>query len=130
MSSSGRAPAGIADLTPFTRRREQRAWYWYDWANSGYVTDVDKHVKCTQPLHVLGLDVSPGSLIFYVITIATIISALVLPVVGAAADRSSSKRRLMAGSAWLGSIAAAGLYFVHGTNWQLGARIETFRDLG
>ena len=29
---------GVADLRPLARAREQRAWYWYDWANSAYVT--------------------------------------------------------------------------------------------
>ena len=81
-------PQGIADLSPLVRRREHRAWYWYDWANSGYVTtvgavlfapyltsvaerdacgfttDVERGLKCTEPLQVLGLSLSPGSLVF------------------------------------------------------------------
>src|SRR3954462_7496847 len=32
------AGAGPAGLPEAERRREQRAWYLYDWANSGYVT--------------------------------------------------------------------------------------------
>jgi UMF1 family MFS transporter len=138
-------PGGIADLAPLVRRKEQRAWYWYDWANSGYVTtvatvlfapylisvaeraacgrvtDEEAGFKCTEHLSVLGVSVSPGSLVFYVVTIATIVSALVLPVVGAAADRSAHKRTHMAVFAWAGSAAAASMYFVAGTNWQLGA---------
>ena len=138
-------PTGIADLMPLERAREQKAWYWYDWANSayvttigtvlfapylisvaekaacGFVTDEDKGLKCTDNLHVLGLGVSPGSLVFYVVTIATIVSALVLPVVGAAADRSARKKSIMAGFAWLGSVAAGLMFFVTGTDWQLGA---------
>src|ERR687890_1224017 len=31
------AESGPVDV-PAERRREQRAWYFYDWANSGYVT--------------------------------------------------------------------------------------------
>jgi UMF1 family MFS transporter len=138
-------PRGIADLSPLARGKEQRAWYWYDWANSGYVTTVGTVLfapylvsvaeraacgrvtdeaagfKCTEHLSVLGLSVSPGSLVFYVVTVATIVSALVLPVVGAAADRSGRKRTLMAGFAWAGSVAAALMYLVAGTDWQLGA---------
>ena len=138
-------PGGIADLAPLARRREQRAWYWYDWANSAYVTTVATVLfapylisvaerdacgrvtdeaagfKCTEHLSVLGISVSPGSLVFYVVTIATIVSAVVLPVVGAAADRSAHKRRHMAAFAWAGSVAAALMFFVAGTNWQLGA---------
>ena len=135
---------GIADLEPLERAKEQRAWYWYDWANSayvttiatvlfapyltsvaeqaacGFVTDDDKGIKCETNLHVLGLGISPGSLVFYVITVATIVSALVLPVVGAAADRSAKKKSIMAGFAWAGSIAAGLMFFVVGSDWQLG----------
>ncbi len=136
------SPGGIADLSPQERRKEQRAWYWYDWANSAYVTTIatvlfapyltsvaersacgfvgDEDRKCTENLSVLGLSVSPGSLIFYVVTLATIFSALVLPIVGAHADRSPHKRVLMGRYAWAGSIFAALMFFVTGSNWQLG----------
>jgi UMF1 family MFS transporter len=140
-------PTGIADLRPLARAREQRAWYWYDWANSayvttigtvlfapylisvaeqaacGFVTDDDLGVKCATDLHVLGLGVSPGSLVFYVIALSTIVSALLLPVVGAAADRSGRKKSIMAGFAWAGSLAAGLMFFVTGTDWQLGAAL-------
>jgi len=124
-------------------RQEQNAWYWYDWANSAYVTTTaavlfapyltsvaeraagcevgEDAPTCTEHLSVLGLSVSPGSLIFYLVTAATILSALVLPVVGAAADRSSRKTTMMARYAWAGSVAAGLMFFVAGTNWQLGA---------
>jgi UMF1 family MFS transporter len=32
--------APIADLFAFERRKEHRSWYWYDWANSAYVTTI------------------------------------------------------------------------------------------
>jgi UMF1 family MFS transporter len=135
----------VTDLGPAERTREQRAWYWYDWANSafvtttaavlfapyltsvaeraacGYVTDDDKGVKCTTDLHVVGLDVSAGSLVFYIVTVTTILSALVLPIVGAVADRSGNKPKLLGGFAWSGSLMAMLMVFVAGSNWQLGA---------
>jgi UMF1 family MFS transporter len=136
-------PTGIANLEPLARRKEQRAWYWYDWANSAYVTTIgtvlfapylisvaeqaacgfvgDADRPCRTDLDILGLAISPGSLVAYVVTIATIVSALVLPVVGAAADRSSHKKQIMAGFAWTGSLAAACMFFVTGSNWELGA---------
>jgi len=137
-------PAGIADLRPVWEgtAKEQKAWYWYDWANSAYVTTIatvlfapyltsvaerdacgfvsDDVQKCETNLHVLGLGISPGSLVFYVVTIATIASALLLPIVGAAADRSAKKNSIMAGFAWTGSVAAGLMFFVTGTDWQLG----------
>ena len=122
---------------------EQRAWSWYDWANSAYVTTVGAVLfapyltsvaevascgragtadnPCHRDLDVLGVAVSPGSLVFYVITLSTIASALVLPVVGAFADRSPSKRRLLGGFAWVGASAATAMVLITGDNWQLGA---------
>jgi UMF1 family MFS transporter len=136
-------PSGIADLEPLARAKEQKAWYWYDWANSAYVTTTaavlfapyltsvatraagcsvaEDAPDCTRDLSVLGLAVSPESLVFYLVTVATILSALVLPVVGAAADRSAHKTRLLGRYAWAGSVFAALMFFVTGTNWELGA---------
>ncbi|MEJ7773766.1 MAG: MFS transporter [Nocardioidaceae bacterium] len=141
MTSPG-APS-VADLTGSERRAEQRAWYFYDWANSAYVTTIatvlfapyltvvaeraacgpgrSDDSPCRTDLSVLGVSVSPGSLIFYVVTLATVLSAVILPIVGAIADRSSSKKHLMAGFAWAGSAFAACMFFVTGGNWQLGA---------
>lgn len=136
--------SGSRERTP-EQAREQKAWYWYDWANSayvtttaavlfapyltsvaeeaacGFVTDEDKGLKCTTDLHVLGLDVSAGSLVFYLVTAATILSAVVLPIVGAVADRSSNKPRLLGVFAWAGSAMAMLMFLVAGSNWQLGA---------
>jgi UMF1 family MFS transporter len=127
------------------RRREQKAWYWYEWAQSAFVTtvsvvlvtpyltsvaetsagctDVTDANPCRTDLHVLGIPVSPGSAVFYVITIATVLSFLAMPVVGALADRSSSKRSWLAAYAVVGAIAAACLFLVTGGNWVLGAAL-------
>ena len=127
-------PVGIADLSPLARRREQRAWYWYDWANSAYVTTVTtvlfapylisvaREAAVDDRVQVLGfLPVAPGSLPSYIITFSTLLSALVLPLLGAVADRTEHKKQLLAGFAWTGAASAALLFFVTGDNWQLGA---------
>lgn len=123
--------------------REQRSWFVYDWANSAYFTSIATVLfspyltsiaeqdacgyagsadhPCTQSLSVLGISVSAGSLAFYLITLSTVLSAVILPVVGAIADRVQSRKRLMAVFAWMGSIACALMFFITGTNWQLGA---------
>lgn len=127
------------------RLREQRAWYFYDWANSAYVTTVltvlfspylasiaetaacgapgTPENPCTTNLRILGLPLSPGSLPLYVITATTLLSALFLPVVGAIADRSHHKKHVLGGFAWVGAAAAASMVFVAGTNWQLGVAL-------
>lgn len=136
-------PAGIADLRPLERRREQRAWYWYDWANSAYVTTIATVLmapylisvaeqaacgfvgsdirSCDADLHVLGLGIAPGALPSYLVTFSTLLSAVLLPLLGAIADRTTHKKRLLAGLAWTGSAFAALLFFATGGNWQIGA---------
>ena len=134
-------PGGIADLEPLNRAREQKAWNWYDWANSAYFTTVlsvlfapymatvagraagcgDEVEGCQRTLSILGLAVSPGSLPFYLTSFATIASAFVLPVVGAMVDRSPRKKRHMAGFAWAGAASSSLLFFMRDDQWQIGA---------
>ena len=128
---------------PARRRstRHQRSWYWYDWANSAYVTTTATVLmtRTSRPSpgppapacrtarnagrtsHVLGIPVAPGSLVSYTVTVTTILSAMVLIVIGAIADRVPAPTRLFAGFAWAGALAASLMFFVAGTNWQLGA---------
>ncbi len=138
-------------LPRFNANSEQKSWFFYDWANSAYITTIatvlyapyltsvaeraacgfvgDEDRKCTEHLSVLGLSVSAGSLVFYVVTLATVISAFVLPIVGAVADRVQSKKTLMARLAWTGAAVAALMFFVTGTNWQLGAGLLVLANL-
>lgn len=138
---SARAPVGIADLSPLDRRRQQKAWNWYDWANSAYYTTVlsvlfgpylitvagraagctDADATCDKTVDLLGLHLAAGSLPSYLTSFATIASAFVLPMVGALVDRSGRKKLHMAGFAWAGAAFASLLFFVQGDNWQLGA---------
>jgi MFS transporter, UMF1 family len=133
---------GIADLEPRWRSQEQKAWNWYDWANSAYYTTVlsvlfapfmitvagraagcgeSADDTCDKTVDVLGLHLSAGSLPFYLTSFATIASAFLLPVVGALVDRSSRKRVHMAAFAWSGSFFAALLFWMRGDHWQLAA---------
>jgi UMF1 family MFS transporter len=127
------SPGGVADLRPLERRQEQRAWYFYDWANSAfsttiagvlfgpYLVEVAEEAAVDDRIAVLGLSLDPGALPPFVITASTLLSAVLLPLLGAAADRTSRKKDLLAGFAWAGAASAALLFFVTGDNWQLGA---------
>ena len=131
----------VVDLEPL-RRREQRAWNWYDWANSAYYTTIltvlfapylitvagraagcgnSADETCHETVDVLGLHLAAGSLPFYLTSFATIASAFLLPVVGALVDRVGHKKWHMAGFAWAGSFFAGLLFFLRGDDWQLGA---------
>ena len=132
---------GLGDFAAIERRRQQKAWNWYDWANSAYYTtvltvmfapymitvasraagcapDVD---NCTKTVSLLGLHLAAGSLPSYLTSFATIFSAVLLPVVGAFVDRSPHKKRHMTSYAWVGAAFAASLFFLQGDDWQLGA---------
>ncbi len=125
-------PSGIANLEPLARRKEQRSWYFYDWANSAfsttiagvlfgpYIIAIAEEAAVDDRISVLGLSVAPGALPSYTITASTLISAVLLPLLGAIADRTSRKKDLLAGFAWAGAAAAALLFFMTGENWQLG----------
>ncbi|MEU4606175.1 MFS transporter [Kribbella sp. NPDC023972] len=134
---------GLLSAPAAVDKREYWGFSLYDWANSGYVTTVGTVLfapyltsvaetaacgyvgttdrPCHTNLDVLGLGISPGSLAFYVVTVATLVSALFLPVVGAIADRLERKKLLMCGFAWSGALAACCMVFVGGGRWELGA---------
>ena len=138
---SSEAPIGIADLSPAERLQQQKAWNWYDWANSAFYTTVlsvlfapymitvagkdagcaDPDETCSKTVNLLGLHLAAGSLPSYLISFATIASAFVLPIVGAFVDRSARKKWHMATYAFSGSFFAALLFLMQGQSWQLGA---------
>jgi UMF1 family MFS transporter len=131
----------IADLAPADRLGQQKAWNWYDWANSAFFTTVlsvmfapymitvageaagcvDADETCKKTVELLGLHIAAGSLPSYLTSFATIASAFLLPIVGAFVDRSHRKKLHMAGYAWSGAAVASLLFFLRGDDWQLGA---------
>lgn len=115
------------------RRREQRGWYVYDWANSAFSTTVvttflgpylttiaenaagaDGHVS-----FVVG-DVRPGQYFAYVLSLSVAMQVLLLPVVGAIADHSRRKKELLALFAYIGSFCTVLMFFVEGDRYGLG----------
>ncbi|GAA3733454.1 UMF1 family MFS transporter [Spinactinospora alkalitolerans] len=129
---SGGAPAA----GPSERRRQQRAWYVYDWANSvfpttvitvflgPYLTTVAQAAADeagTERLGVLGWTMDPTALYPYATSLSVLLQLVLLPAVGAIADHTGRKREMMGALAYLGAFATMGLYFVEGTDYLLGA---------
>jgi MFS transporter, UMF1 family len=137
----------VADVSD-ARRREQRGWYWYDWANSAYATTVlavflgpyltsvarnaacgttvtdDNPCPVDDPrLELLGLSVAPGAFYSYALTVSILVQVVVLPVTGAIADRSVHKKEMLAGFAFLGSVATMAMYAVEGDRYLLGGAL-------
>jgi MFS transporter, UMF1 family len=122
------------DNEPATgKRREQRAWYVYDWANSAfsttvvtvflgpYLTTVTRTAAGSDGfVHPFGIPIRAESFFPYVVSVSVLIQVMVLPTVGAIADRTGRRRALLAGFAYGGALATMGLYFLRGQAYLLG----------
>ncbi|WP_240555410.1 MFS transporter [Streptomyces albus] len=131
---SGRQRAGTEELGDVReRRREQRGWYFYDWANSvfstsvltvflgPYLTEVTKAAADADGyVHPLGIPVRAGSFFPYAVSASVLLSVLVMPLAAAFADRTGRKKPLLGVSAYLGAAATAGMYFLDGDRYLLG----------
>ncbi|MFD3729413.1 MFS transporter [Streptomyces sp. NPDC058671] len=116
------------------RRREQRGWYFYDFACSvystsvltvflgPYLTSVARAAADAEGfVHPFGIPVRAGSLFAYAVSASIVVAVLVMPVVGAVADRTGRKKPLLAAAAYLGATATAGMFFLAGERYLLGA---------
>ncbi|MER5634463.1 MFS transporter [Streptomyces nitrosporeus] len=126
--------AGPAGEAPAGRRREQRGWYFYDFACSvystsvltvflgPYLTSVAKAAADAEGyVHPLGIPVRAGSLFPYSVSASLVLAVLVMPLAGAAADRTGRKKPLLAAAAYTGAAATTGMFFLGGERYLLGA---------
>jgi UMF1 family MFS transporter len=128
------------------RRREQRGWMFYDWANSAYATTVAavflgptldamaKQAACAQrglhgaaceaaenvPLEFLRITLSYDSWFPYILGLSILVQIVVLPITGAVADRSRRKTHILALFAYIGAVATMLMYFVAEGRFLLG----------
>lgn len=115
------------------RRREQRGWYFYDWACSvystsvltvflgPYLTEIAKSAADTDGyVHPLGIPVRAGSFFAYSVSLSVIIAVIAMPLVGAAADRTGRKKPLLGAAAYVGAAATACMFFLDGDRYLLG----------
>ncbi len=97
-------------------------WAMYDWANSAYVTTVMAGffpVFFTEYWsHGTDVTVSTAQLGFGN-SIASLIVALMAPVLGAVADKGSAKKKFMIIFAYLGVLMSLGLFMVQKGQWAL-----------
>ncbi|MEV7031778.1 MFS transporter [Streptomyces sp. NPDC093272] len=114
-------------------RREQRGWYFYDWACSVYSTSVltvflgpyltsvaDHAADADGYVHPLGVPVRSGSFFAYSVSLSVILAVVVMPLVGGVADRTGRKKRLLGAAAYTGAAATTGMFFLDGDRYLLG----------
>ncbi|MGW0768212.1 MFS transporter [Streptomyces sp. NPDC002676] len=115
------------------RRREQRGWYAYDWACSVYSTSVltvflgpyltsvaESAADADGYVHPLGIPVRAGSFFAYSVSLSVIVAVVLMPLAGAAADRSGRKKPLLGAAAYTGAAATTGMFFLDGHRYLLG----------
>ncbi|AWE49156.1 MFS transporter [Streptomyces nigra] len=115
------------------RRREQRGWYFYDWACSVYSTSVltvflgpyltsvaEAAADADGFVHPLGVPVRAGSFFAYSVSLSVVVAVLVMPLVGAAADRTGRKKPLLAAAAYTGAAATTAMFLLDGDRYLLG----------
>lgn len=103
-------------------RPELRAWVAYDWANSVFMTSVVQVFQVYfASVAAKGLDKAQTSGRFYLATaVASTIVALMGPFIGALADTSGLRKRIMGAFIGLGVAATIGISFVGEGQWQAG----------
>ncbi|GGU51008.1 MFS transporter [Streptomyces lavendofoliae] len=134
MSDAETADRAAGAAEPSDRRRERRGWYFYDFACSvystsvltvfvgPYLTSVAKAAADADGfVHPLGIPLRAGSVFAYAVSASVVLAVLVMPLAGAAADRTGRKKPLLAVAAYLGAAATAGLFFLEGDRYLLGA---------
>jgi UMF1 family MFS transporter len=114
-------------------RGQRRAWYAYGWASHAFETTVvavflsrylpsvaSNAVGDNGRVHVLGVPIAPGSLFTYTASFSAFVLVVVMPVVGAIADRFGHKKEMLLAFGYVGAASCVAMWFVAGSNWQLG----------
>lgn len=112
---------------------EQRAWAWYDWANSVYFTTVITAVfpSFFATYAAKGLAPAQATARFGLITTASVaVIAIAAPVLGALADYSGVKKRFLAGFMVIGVIACASMAFIGENDIMLASVLFFIGNIG
>ncbi len=123
----------MATTTLINDRREIRGWMLYDFANSAFSTTVvttflgpyltgliESQVGSKGSFTLLGIPIAAESFFTYCVSISVLLQVFILPVLGAIADYSNLKKRMMLFFAVLGALCTIGLYFITGPLYVLG----------
>ena len=112
---------------------EQRAWAWYDWANSVYFTTVITAVfpSFYATYAAAGLEPAQATARFGLVTTASVaIVAILSPILGALADYSGIKKRLLAVFMAIGVVSCASMAFITEGNVALASVLFFIGNIG
>jgi MFS transporter, UMF1 family len=138
------ATAQATATTSVNDKREIFGWAMYDWANSAFSTTVGTvflgpYVASLAALaatnnsdgmaRFLGIPVAPDSFLPYCISLSVGLQVLFLPILGAIADYSHMRKRMMQIFATIGAIATILMFTVTANLWWLGGVLFIFANL-
>jgi len=123
-------------------RREIFGWAMYDWANSAFSTTVGtvflgpyiaslaaEAAGADGLARFFGIPIAPDSFLPYCISFSVGLQVLFLPILGAIADYSHLRKRLMQFFATFGAAATIAMFFVTGELWWLGGVLFILANL-
>jgi UMF1 family MFS transporter len=123
-------------------RREIFGWAMYDWANSAFSTTVGTvflgpyiaalaaAAAGTDGLaRFFGIPVAPDSFLPYCISFSVGLQVLFLPILGAIADYSHLRKRMMQIFAFIGALCTIAMFFIVGNLWWLGGVLFIIANL-
>jgi UMF1 family MFS transporter len=138
MATLQTAPPAIND------KREIFGWAMYDWANSAFSTTIGTvflapyvaslarsaaEAAGTATASFFGIPVAPDSFLPYCISFSVGMQVLFLPILGAIADYSHLRKRMMQLFATIGAVSAILLFTVTGDLWWLGGVLFILANL-
>lgn len=123
-------------------RRQQRAWYCYDFANSAFASTVvtlflgpwltvlaKAGADAGGFIYPLGIPVDARSYWGYLISLSVLSQVFLLPVAGALADRSQQKKQLLGLFAYIGAGSTIAMFWLDGARYMLGGALFLIANL-
>jgi UMF1 family MFS transporter len=123
-------------------KRQRRAWYFYDFANSSfsatvitvflgpYLTEIARDsADANGNVPLFGLNVPADSLYPWAISASVIVQVFTFPLVGAIADHIRNRAALLGLFAYAGSLATMALYLVGPNGYLLGSVLLVFANV-
>lgn len=114
-------------------RRDLRAWAMYDWANSAFQTTI---IAAVFPIYYQKVaaagqpEAAAMSRFAWATTLAILIVAIVAPVLGAIADYTAIKKRLLAVFLAIGATATLAMYWIQRGDWMFALVLFVIGNVG
>jgi MFS transporter, UMF1 family len=114
-------------------RPDLRAWAMYDWANSAFQTTI---IAAVFPIYYQKVAAAgqPEALAMsrfaWATTLAILIVAIIAPLLGAIADYTAIKKKLLAVFVAIGAVATAAMYWIQQGDWLFALTLFVIGNVG